>query len=115
MGRGTGLPTRFAVAVVRRSSTYTAIESAVGALTPDPTRRTRNVSGLQAGVASQAFEPSAAQVVPGGRLGFEGAPVVQMSLVHGLPSTGRSLLSGMDMAVPALSQTAFLQLPAASG
>jgi len=115
VGIGSAVPTNDPFA--RRSSMNTGVDAfeSAGVGDPGPTRTTRKVSVLQVGVASQAFEPSAAQSVPGGRAGFEGAPAVHTSFVQTLPSTGRSVSSLADVTPPAPSHTAFLQLPVASG
>src|SRR5207249_2540310 len=52
------------------------------------------------------------QAVPAGAGGCDGTPAVQTSSVHGLPSTGRSMSSGIEVMPPLPSQTAVLQLPA---
>ncbi|MBK6807590.1 MAG: hypothetical protein IPG81_01570 [Sandaracinaceae bacterium] len=43
--------------------------------------------------------------------GLLGAPAVQMSLVHWLPSTGTSPFAAMEMVAPAPSHTSVWQLP----
>src|SRR5947208_10579809 len=83
----TTLPSR------RRSSTNAAVAPLPSAAVPVPTRTTRKVSVLQAALPSHVFEPSVAQIALAGRFGFVGAPFVQTSFVHGLPSTGRSVSS----------------------
>ena len=44
--------------------------------------------------------PFTLHAVPAAVLGFEGVPRMHLSLVHSLPSTGTSVLSTTDTAVP---------------
>src|SRR5262245_65637534 len=88
-----------------------ACATAVSGAAPSPTRTIRNVSALQAPVASHALDPSAAQIVPRGTPGgFDGTPFVQRSDVQLLPSTGTSALSATEVVQPFTSHTAFWQL-----
>src|ERR1044071_318406 len=100
------------------AAVHSSIATAVEAFdVPGPMWTTRNVSVLHAAFASHAFELSGEveQIVPAGRLGFDAVPLVQMSLVQGLPSTGGWLSSWAGTTAPAPSQPCFLQLPASSG
>ena len=96
---------------IRRSSTKTAVEAALSALCPSPTRTTRKVSALQLAVASQTLAPSLEQIVPAGSFGFEATPALQRSLVQGLPSTGRSVSSIAETTLPLPSQMALVAIP----
>ena len=99
---------------VRRSSTKTAVDAALSAVCPSPTRSTRKVSGLQLALASQALTLSLEQMVPTASFGFEATPAVQRSLVQGFPSTGRSPLSMAETRLPLPSQVVLWQFPTAS-
>src|SRR5262249_10655368 len=63
----------------------------LSAVEPFPSRTTLNVMGVQTPAPSQIW--LVPQVVSAGRLGVDGTPVVHMSPVQTLPSTGTSLLS----------------------
>ena len=114
VGSATGVPTSGAVGAALLDEGR-ASRPAVSAPVPVPTRTTRNVSALHAPVASHAFDPSVAQSVPRGRSGFVGTPFVHTSVVQASPSTGLSVSSATDVTPPLASQTAFWQLPVASG
>ena len=63
-------------------------------------------------LALQSLPPLSLQALPCAFGGFDGTPELQASLVHCLPSTGRSVSSATVVEPPIPSQTAFLQSPA---
>ena len=108
IGMASGVPTN--VPSGRCVSMNTAVEAVVRAAAPVPTRTTEK-AGEQVPVALQKRPEPWLQAVPAGALGFDGAPAVQTSCVHWLPSFGRSLLSAAVAIPPEPSHTLDWQSP----